>query len=186
MAKRRRFKFMACGAAALSLAMLSCAREERNFREAASVSDDPSKHLRMNQLRPGGGSGDVMVTNPYENSAYSVSQGQQLYNSFNCSGCHFNGGGGIGPPLMDDKWIYGGEPQNIYATIMEGRPNGMPSFRDKIPPDAAWKIVAYVRSLSGQLPRDVAPSRQDHLSGRSPEANTPREHPKSNYKEPGQ
>jgi cytochrome c oxidase cbb3-type subunit 3 len=25
----------------------------------------------------------------------------------NCSGCHANGGGGMGPALMDDEWIYG-------------------------------------------------------------------------------
>jgi len=36
------------------------------------------------------------------------------------------GGGGMGPPLIHDKWIYGGEIQNIAATILQGRPNGIP------------------------------------------------------------
>jgi mono/diheme cytochrome c family protein len=27
---------------------------------------------------------------------------------------------------MDDKWLYGSEPENIVASILEGRPNGMP------------------------------------------------------------
>ena len=35
--------------------------------------------------------------------------GQEALRWFNCSGCHGNGGGGSGPPLMDDIWIYGGE-----------------------------------------------------------------------------
>ena len=29
---------------------------------------------------------------------------------------------------MDDKWIYGYEPEQIFATISQGRPNGMPAF----------------------------------------------------------
>ena len=65
----------------------------------------------------------------------------------------------MGPPLMDDEWIYGSEPQNIYATIVEGRPNGMPSFRGKIPDQQVWELVAYVRSMSGLLRQDVAPPR---------------------------
>jgi cytochrome c oxidase cbb3-type subunit III len=92
-------------------------------------------------------------------------------------GCHFHGGGGIGPPLMDQTWIYGSEPQNVYDTIVEGRPNGMPSFRGKIPEMQLWQIVAYVRSMSGQLPKDVSPGREDHMYSKRPEASTPKEHP---------
>jgi cytochrome c oxidase cbb3-type subunit 3 len=78
---------------------------------------------------------------------------------------------------MDQKWIYGSEPQNIYSTIVEGRPNGMPSFRGKIPESQIWEIVAYVRSMSGQLPKDVSPGRGDHMVNRRPAASTPQEHP---------
>ena len=57
-----------------------------------------------------------------------------LFTSYNCVGCHGSGGGGgMGPPLKDHKWIYGADPANIFATIVEGRPNGMPSCRNKIP-----------------------------------------------------
>lgn len=68
--------------------------------------------------------------------------------------CHFHGGGGIGPPLMDDLWIYGSEPENIFATIVQSRPNGMPSFGGKIPEFQVWQLAAYVRSLSGLTPKD--------------------------------
>ena len=70
----------------------------------------------------------------------------------------------MGPALMDNFWIYGSEPQNIFATIMQGRPNGMPSFRNLIPEYQAWEIAAYVRSLNGLLPSDVAPSRTDQMN----------------------
>ena len=65
---------------------------------------------------------------------------------------------------MDKAWIYGSEPGNIFATIMQGRPNGMPSFRNRIPQYQVWEIVAYVRSLSGQLPKGVSPSRSDEMN----------------------
>jgi cytochrome c oxidase cbb3-type subunit 3 len=78
---------------------------------------------------------------------------------------------------MDNQWIYGGEPANIFSTIMEGRPNGMPAWRGRIPENQGWQIVAYVRSMSGQLRTDVAPGRSDHMQGKKPEANTPRETP---------
>ena len=66
---------------------------------------------------------------------------------------------------MDSRWIYGSEPENIFATIMQGRPNGMPAFGGRIPDDQLWQLVAYVRSLSGQTPQDAASS---HETGAQP------------------
>ena len=98
-----------------------------------------------------------------------MSEGKRLYNQFNCSGCHFQGGGGIGPPLMDAQWIYGSEPENIYETIVEGRPNGMPSFKGRLANDQIWQLVVYVRSMSGLLAKDVASGRNDDMQVRSQE-----------------
>ena len=58
----------------------------------------------------------------------------------------------MGPPLMDDKWIYGSAPENIYATIIQGRPNGMPSFAGKIPTQQVWQIVT-LRALAERAER---------------------------------
>ena len=74
----------------------------------------------------------IRAARDYENNAFHISRGQRLFRWFNCNGCHANGGGGMGPALMDDEWRYGGSIEQIYATIIEGRPNGMPSFRGKI------------------------------------------------------
>jgi cytochrome c oxidase cbb3-type subunit 3 len=79
---------------------------------------------------------------------------------------------------MDGKWIYGGNPENIFASINEGRPNGMPSFAGKIPPYEAWQIVAYVRSMSGQVSKDAAPSRDDHMQAKEPETSKEKEQTK--------
>jgi mono/diheme cytochrome c family protein len=104
--------------------------------------------VRQIELQPGMPTPAAAMQNPYENNPSALAEGKRLYHWYNCSGCHFAGGGGIGPPLMDDDWIYGEEPQNILASIMEGRPDGMPSYRGKLPQDHALKIVAYVLSLS--------------------------------------
>ena len=71
---------------------------------------------------------------------------------------------------MDDVWIYGSDPANIYATIVEGRPNGMPAFGGHIPDNEVWELVAYVRSMSGLAPSGAAPNRDDALHVKEPES----------------
>jgi cytochrome c oxidase cbb3-type subunit III len=157
--------------------MAACNREERELRPSPAASQVINE-TQVSGINPG----DHPLPEPptpsiYEESAYSVSQGKTLFDQYNCSGCHANGGGGIGPPLMDNNWIYGSQPQNIFTTIVEGRPNGMPSFRNRIPEYQVWELVAYVRSLSGLLPKDVAPARGDQLHVKPPPASMPKQAP---------
>jgi cytochrome c oxidase cbb3-type subunit 3 len=91
---------------------------------------------------------------PYYDNADAVNTGKRLFSQYNCSGCHSNGGGGMGPALMDDEWIYGSRLEQIHATLVEGRPNGMPSWGGKIPDEQLWQLAAYVRSMS--LPQTLA------------------------------
>jgi mono/diheme cytochrome c family protein len=105
----------------------------------------------------------------YEKNGWSLSEGKRLFASFNCVGCHGHGGGGMGPALMDQKWIYGSSPEQIFNSIALGRTNGMPAFKDRIPEYMVWEMVAYVRSMSGLAPIDAAPQRDDHLQTRLPE-----------------
>ena len=90
----------------------------------------------------------------YYDNAEAVNEGKRLFSQYNCSGCHSNGGGGMGPGLMDNEWIYGGRLEQIHQTLVEGRPNGMPSWGGKIPDKQLWEISAYVRSMS--LPQTLA------------------------------
>ena len=101
------------------------------------------------ELEPGPPMADVDLINPYEGDDAALADGKRLYGWFNCAGCHgANGGGGMGPPFAKGDWIYGGEPENLYASIAQGRPNGMPTFGGRIPADQIWKLAAYVRSLA--------------------------------------
>ncbi|KAA6458585.1 cytochrome c [Acidobacteria bacterium AB60] len=147
--------------AAIVLFVSACKREQRVF-DPGAASSQTANGVALNDVHAGGA---VPTANysMFEESAYAVGEGKRLFSAFNCTGCHAQGGGGMGPALMDAEWIYGSRPEQIYSDIVQGRPNGMPSFAGKIPDYQVWELVAYVRSLSGQLPADVAPSRSDNL-----------------------
>jgi cytochrome c oxidase cbb3-type subunit 3 len=104
----------------------------------------------------------------FEKNAWNVSEGQRLYHQYNCVECHALGGGGIGPALIDDEWIYGSSSPQIVATLIQGRPNGMPSFRNILTEQQMWQIASYVRAMGAQLPKDVPPSRGDTMAGPPP------------------
>lgn len=102
----------------------------------------PVSGLHIGELPP-------PVKNPYAGDKSAVQQGHNLFEAMNCSGCHApGGGGGMGPPLSDNVWIYGGKPANIYLSIMQGRPNGMPEWGSALPPQAIWSLVTYIETLS--------------------------------------
>jgi cytochrome c oxidase cbb3-type subunit 3 len=151
-------------AIALVVALVSCEREQRQFRVAPSTARR-SREVWRSALQ----SGAPRPSAPqYEGSAYAIAEGKRLYAWFNCVGCHAHGGGGIGPPLMDEQWIHGREPATIFAVITAGTPNGMPSFRGKMPDAQVWQLVAYVRSLSGLVSKDATPGRSDHMQVNTP------------------
>jgi cytochrome c oxidase cbb3-type subunit 3 len=150
----------------LPVALASCKREERDFTPnspaAATLGPVP-----LVDLEPGGG----IPPKPdfgkdYEENAYHLSEGKRLFSAFNCNGCHSDGGGGMGPALIDDVWIYGGDYANIFASIRDGRPNGMPSFGRVIPPQQMCELAAYVRALGGFVSTNAAPNRDDKLQSK--------------------
>ncbi len=157
-----------CAAAMLVAAVVvaGCERETRRT-SANRVDAVDTEEVALSPLSPGGQPPIVANTGKgkfYERNANELAEGKRLFTWFNCSGCHGNGGGGSGPALMDDKWIYGATIENIAATIREGRPNGMPSFRGKGPEQQIWQLAGFVRSLAGQVSKDAAPSREDNMS----------------------
>jgi len=154
-------------ALAAALAVAACEREVRPFQDVSAATARSQKPT-LSELFPGT-QPPPTEESPFQNNAYAMGEGKRLFDSYNCSGCHAHGGGGMGPPLMDDQWIYGSRPANIFATIVEGRPNGMPSFRNKIPDQQVWELVAFIQSMSGQAPIDLLPSRGDHMRYSTPE-----------------
>lgn len=88
------------------------------------------------------------ATNPYAGRTDAIVTGRQLFTGMNCSGCHSGyAGGGMGPNLRDSLWIYGSTDADLFATIAEGRPNGMPAWGERLPTQQIWQIITYLRTL---------------------------------------
>ena len=177
-----RIVFFAAALAA-ALALVSCDREIRKLSHQPTPDAKTELGPRQGDLQPGQpgpGLEETASTRSFDASnAWEMAQGQRLFGWYNCGACHGrNGGGGMGPALSDDRWLYGDRPEQIFQTIMEGRPNGMPSFKGRIPEDQAWQIVAYVRSMAGLAAKNAAPSRTDSTGGLGPAENLrPPSHP---------
>lgn len=142
-------------AALLAASVLGCEREARRFNDTP-----PSAPA-------------LAVAHAAQGNAWDVSQGKRLFEQWNCSGCHSHGGGGMGPPLMDNAWLYGSSPDSIVSTIVNGRPNGMPSFRDRITNHQLSQLAAYVRSMAGLESKAPSPGRDDDMQYKVDEQRTP-------------
>ena len=149
-------------------ALAACRREARRFQEAPPTVT-PDEMVTVGALQPGPAIVNSRMPDPYSGNAWAVSQGQMLFNAMNCSGCHSQGGGGMGPALMDSVWIYGSNPDQIFASIAEGRPNGMPAWKYSLSNQQIWELVAYVRSLSGLQPKGARSGRMDGMEVKVPE-----------------
>lgn len=165
-----------------------CERELRKLSKPDSGGPAPAPSARQSPIEPGQqgeGLKETSAARTFDgDNAYEMNQGKRLFRWYNCGGCHGQGGGGMGPALMDDQWIYGYEPDRIYATIMDGRPNGMPSFRGRIPEEEAWQLVAYVRSMSGLAPKAAAPGRSDGIAASPAENRRTRLEPRTTGPKP--
>ena len=139
----------------LLVAASGCERERRDFK--LPNGDQLTTATRLTSLQPGAPSPPPVHESPFRNNAFALNEGKRLYSAYNCVGCHAQGGGGIGPALMDHRWIYGSRADQIFSTIVQGRPNGMPAFGGRIPEQELWQLVAYVESMSGQVRKDAAP-----------------------------
>jgi cytochrome c oxidase cbb3-type subunit III len=157
--------------------LAACEREKRAIDQTPPKA--PAQFVSQVRLEPGPLVRRDTIEGPFDDNAYGTSEGMLLFGQMNCSGCHSNGGGGMGPALMDDEWIYGSTPHQIFASIAEGRPHGMPSWRQRLNDRQIWQLVAYVRSLSGLTPKSARPNRDDHMMVKPAASQTPNAKPKN-------
>jgi cytochrome c oxidase cbb3-type subunit III len=159
---------LAAALAALALVAVAggCERERRDLggtpASARPVELAPESALYPGAPATGGEPLDPALPG-YAETAYAVSEGQVLYQMFNCGGCHATGGGGaMGPPLIDNAWRYGSAPRDVASSIVAGRPDGMPAYRGKLARPQLHQLVAFVRALGGLVRTDALPARDDH------------------------
>ena len=77
--------------------------------------------------------------------------GERLYASY-CTQCHGSDARGARgfPNLRDADWQWGGEPENIYQTIVNGRQAGMPAWGDILSREEIFSVTSYVEQMSGR------------------------------------
>ncbi|KIN64193.1 Cbb3-type cytochrome c oxidase subunit [Sulfitobacter noctilucicola] len=89
---------------------------------------------------------------------YAVARGASVFRA-QCSQCHGSGAAGaVGyPNLLDNDWLWGGDIENISATIAHGVRNAtdddaryseMPAFDEILEDEEIGAVVEYVASLS--------------------------------------
>ena len=176
----RRVRRVALVAAGLLVALAACRRDDTQQVRGAGVGDRTLPQQQAGLARvadttglPVEGAlarvalGDIAgvgnntlathIANPYAGDAAAEREGRDLFVGMNCAGCHgYDLKGGMGPDLTDTYWRYGGSPADVYKSIFEGRPGGMPAWGRSIPPAEIWKLVAYIQSKGGTFPGRLA------------------------------
>jgi cytochrome c oxidase cbb3-type subunit 3 len=88
-----------------------------------------------------------------QHDAALAAEGEQLFLSTGCVGCHGMDGKGMtavgAPNLTDDVWLYGGDAGALRETVTNGRAGQMPAFQDKLGEQRVRLLAAYVLKLSG-------------------------------------
>lgn len=86
----------------------------------------------------------------------AIKTGERLYVNY-CTGCHGSDAGGAKgyPSLRDEDWLYGGDPQMIKASIMNGRTGAMPPWGAVLGPEGTANVAEYVLQLSGRSVNDT-------------------------------
>jgi cytochrome c oxidase cbb3-type subunit 3 len=115
----------------------------------------------VNELRTDQQKGDALyaeqfgiyANTPIEelaNDPAAMKMGLRLFAN-NCAVCHgADGGGNYGyPNLTDNDWIWGGTPDRIKETIVNGRQGVMPPWGSVIGESGVVNVTEYVLKISG-------------------------------------
>lgn len=87
------------------------------------------------------------TTNPYTENAAAIAEGQEVFATI-CIACHMADGKGlVGPSLVDPYWKYGSGDAELFATVSDGRPAGMPPWGPQLGSEKIWKVLAYMKTL---------------------------------------
>jgi cytochrome c oxidase cbb3-type subunit 3 len=157
-----------------AIALAGCQREERSLR----IDPPVAAGLDLIRLMPNGISGAppqlyYELNRPYETNAYNLSEGKRLYAWFGCRDCHADGQGRTGPSFLDGWWYYGPEMVSIFASIRDGRPHGMPAFRDRMTTEQIWQLAGYVQTIGAYTAATATPGRNDEKQTRPAENRAP-------------
>jgi cytochrome c oxidase cbb3-type subunit 3 len=114
-----------------------------------SAAPEGQRTVARQPVGPVPGIGDLPPEkNPRGMDRNVLQEGRRLFRQYNCDGCHgTHAGGGMGPSLRDQIWLYGNTPGKIFNSIAEGRAHGMPAWGTRLPDHDIWALTAYIQSL---------------------------------------
>ncbi len=153
-------RFVTGALASLAMAGTAYTLNAAFAADAAKPADAGAKPPDIVSATPKG-----QLKNPYNDSqADIVAEGEHLFLSYSCNGCHGGGGGGgMCPPLINDTWVYGGDDDTLFRLVTLGSDElqkagytrkGHENVVGPMPPfgtivksgDELWKIIAFIRS----------------------------------------
>ena len=118
------------------------------------VAGDSLRFIEHPEILPAGFPASAKLQslrNPYEADKSAITTGAKLFIAYNCLDCHgADGSGAMGPSFQDGRWHFGGSAGEVFESIYQGRPDGMPAWGGRITNDQIWMLTAYVRSLSSK------------------------------------
>ncbi|MFU8877572.1 MAG: cytochrome-c oxidase, cbb3-type subunit III [Wenzhouxiangellaceae bacterium] len=81
----------------------------------------------------------------------AVEMGRNLF-AHNCSTCHGSDARGAPgyPNLTDDHWIWGGAPDQIEQSVLQGRQAAMPGLGGALDEQQITRTATYVQQLAGR------------------------------------
>jgi cytochrome c oxidase cbb3-type subunit 3 len=87
----------------------------------------------------------------------ALKTGERLFVNY-CTTCHGSDARGAPgfPNLRDGEWLYGGQPEQIKASILNGRNGVMPPWNAALSRDDIFNVTEYVLSLSGRRANENA------------------------------
>ena len=106
------------------------------------------------------------LKNPNADPLAVAEAGQKVYMSAGCNGCHGGtGGGGMGPPLSNEIWVYGSDDDTLFRLIALGSDGlkaqgynrkGSEAVVGPMPPHGGivksngdmWKIISWIRKIN--------------------------------------
>lgn len=85
------------------------------------------------------------------NEPEALKIGERLFSTY-CTVCHGSDARGVRgfPNLRDNDWLYGGTPEKIQESIMNGRQGTMPAWETILDHQDIFNVAQYVQSLSGR------------------------------------
>ncbi|MBD3767550.1 MAG: cytochrome-c oxidase, cbb3-type subunit III [Gammaproteobacteria bacterium] len=80
---------------------------------------------------------------------YAVATSRATFGDY-CAACHGAGGAGnVGYPILaDDDWLYGGDVNTIYQTLVMGRNGNMPAYGAMLSSEQIGNVADFVIAMS--------------------------------------